>query len=379
MKKLILIFLAPLIFSCGGNPTEKPESGNMLENLTYTVDTVLINSGQELVDLSGDIRLADFSKDLRTLYLLGQKNKVLYVFDLDQKDLIETIQFEKEGPNGLGEYPSSLQLLEGERFLISDYRSSYLFDKAAKRIGEFKIAKDSIQGLETKDEISLLHHVTLSPDEQTLFSLPGNFFEGTRDLLVYDLSKSAGKQIDIPAMDLAGTFRVVLQSKDMMMVSIEDINFSWANDRLFIYSNSTSDLYSYDYQADSLSLHTFPHVLVESKKSGSVQNTVESQEAFQAEMEKISTQITFGGMIWDPASERYYRFGRVFVPKPDLERKGDDKVYLFAYDKELNLIGEAYLEELKKQPNRSFFKDGKLWSYVNVDDELGFAVMDFKF
>lgn len=379
MKKLILIFLAPLIYSCGGSSSERAESGNILENLTFTVDTVLINSGQELVDLSGDIRLADFSKDLRTLYLLGQKNKVLYVFDLDQKDLIETIQFEKEGPNGLGEYPSSLQLLTGERFLISDYRSSYLFDKAAKRIGEFKIAKDSIEGLETKDEMSLLHHVTLSPDEQALFSLPGNFFEGTRDLLVYDLSKSAGKQLDIPAMDLAGTFRVVLQSKEMMMVSIEDINFSWANDRLFIYSNSTSDLYTYDYQEDSLKLHTFPHSLVESKKSGSVQNTVESQEAFQAEMEKISTQITFGGMIWDPASEQYYRFGRIFVPKPDLERKGDDKVYLFAYDKELNLIGEAYLEELKKQPNRSFFKDGKLWSYVNVEDELGFAVMDFKF
>lgn len=379
MKKLSLIILALIVFSCGSNDSEDSASSNILEKLTYAVDTVLINSGQELVDLSGDLRLADLSEDHRMLYLLGQKTKILYVFDLEEKKLIETIPFEKEGPNGLGEYPSSLQLLEGERFVISDYRSSYLFDKAAMRIGEFKIAKDSIEGLETKDEMSLLHHVTLSPDERQLFSLPGNFFEGTRDLLVYDLSKSTGKQIDIPAMDLAGTFRVVLQTKDMMMVSIEDINFSWANGRLFIYSNSTSDLYSYDYQEDSLRLHTFPHSLVETKKTGSVQNTVESQEAFQAEMEKISTQITFGEMIWDSASERYFRFGRIFVPKPDLERKGDDKVYLFAYDKELNLIGEAYLEELKKQPNRSFFKDGKLWSYVNVEDELGFAVMDFKF
>lgn len=379
MTRLTIFAVVLIAFSCGSKESENLDSGNVLENLTFSVDTVLINSGQELVDLSGDIRLADFSKDLRTLYLLGQKNKVLYVFDLDQKDLIETIQFEKEGPNGLGEYPSSLQLLAGERFLISDYRSSYLFDKAAKRIGEFKIAKDSIEGLETKDEMSLLHHVTLSPDELALFSLPGNFFEGTRDLLVYDLSKSTGKQFDIPAMDLAGTFRVVLQSKDMMMVSIEDINFSWANDRLFIYSNSTSDLYTYDYQADSLNLHTFPHVLVESKKSGSVQNTVESQEAFQAEMEKISTQITFGGMIWDPLSERYYRFGRIFIPKPELEREGDDRVFLFAYDKELNLIGEVELKELITQPEYPFFKDGKLWSYVNVEDELGFVVMDFKF
>jgi len=379
MKKLILIFLAPLVFSCGGKSPENPESGNILENLTYTVDTVLINSGAELVDLSGDMSVSDFSTDKKLLYLLGLNNKMLYIFDLEQRELSRTIQFEKEGPNAVGEYASSLQVLEGERFLISDFQSSLLFDKAATRIGEFKIAKDSIDGMETADEMSLLHHMSLSPDEQWLFSLPGSFFEGTRDLLVYEVSKSKGKQLDIPAMDLAGDFRVVLRSKEMMMVAIEEVTFSWANDRLFVYSNATSDVYSYDYQEDSLTLNTFSHRLVALKKTGQVQNTVESEPAFQAEMEKISTQITFGGLIWDPASERYFRFGKIFIPKPDLERKGDDKVYLFAYDKDLNLIGETELEDLKKQPEMPFFKDGKLWSCVNLDDKLGFAVIDFKF
>ena len=35
-------------------------------------------------------------------------------------------------------------------------------------------------------------------------------------------------------------------------------------------------------------------------------------------------------------------------------------------------LGGALFEQM-------IFKDGKLWSLVNVDDELGFAVMDFKF
>ena len=30
-------------------------------------------------------------------------------------------------------------------------------------------------------------------------------------------------------------------------------------------------------------------------------------------------------------------------------------------------------------PASYFWKDGKPWSYVNVEDELGFAVMDLKF
>jgi hypothetical protein len=42
-------------------------------------------------------------------------------------------------------------------------------------------------------------------------------------------------------------------------------------------------------------------------------------------------------------------------------------------------LGEIYLPELKKVPDYPFFKDGKLWSYVNVDDELGFAVFTFDF
>jgi len=379
MKRLAFFTLLLAAFSCGSKDSKESTSSNVLENLSFTVDTILVNSGEELVDLSGGMSLADLSNDHRLLYLMGQKNKMLYIFDLEQKKLVEGVQFEIEGPNGVGEYPSSFQVFEGERFLISDYRSSLLFDKTAKRIGEFKIAKDSIEGLETTDEMSLLHHVNLSPDEKWLFSLPGNFFEGSRDLLVYEVSKSSGKQLDIPAMDLAGDFRVVLQSKDMMMISIEDVNFSWANNRLFVYSNATSDIYSYDYDQDSLLLYTFQHTLVAPKKTGNIQHTVETEAAFNAEMEKISTQITFGPMIWDPASERYFRFGKIFVPKPELERKGDDKVYLFAYDKDLTLIGETFLDELKKQPEKSFFKDGKLWSYVNVEDELGFAVMDFKF
>ena len=67
------------------------------------------------------------------------------------------------------------------------------------------------------------------------------------------------------------------------------------------------------------------------------------------------------------------------APGSDAEREGDDRVFLFAYDKELNLIGEVELKELITQPEYPFFKDGKLWSYVNVEDELGFAVMEFNF
>jgi hypothetical protein len=45
----------------------------------------------------------------------------------------------------------------------------------------------------------------------------------------------------------------------------------------------------------------------------------------------------------------------------------------------MELVGETLVNDLKSIPESAFFKDGKLWSYVNVDDELGFAVFTFDF
>ncbi|WP_162339534.1 hypothetical protein [Cyclobacterium salsum] len=45
----------------------------------------------------------------------------------------------------------------------------------------------------------------------------------------------------------------------------------------------------------------------------------------------------------------------------------------------MNLPGEKHLPEWHKIPGFPFFKGRKRWSFVNVEDELGFAVIDFKF
>jgi hypothetical protein len=90
-------------------------------------------------------------------------------------------------------------------------------------------------------------------------------------------------------------------------------------------------------------------------------------------------QVAFKELIWDDQRKQFFRFAH--KPIPDVERKWYERaeVYLFVYDADLVLLGEKYLPELSKVPEFPFFKDGRLWSYVNVEDELGFAVMDFKF
>jgi len=41
-------------------------------------------------------------------------------------------------------------------------------------------------------------------------------------------------------------------------------------------------------------------------------------------------------------------------------------------DKDLNMLGETLVPQLNKKPGKHFAKDGKIWIYENMNDEMGF-------
>jgi hypothetical protein len=379
MRKLLLFFSVPLIFSCGGNSSENAQSGNVLENLTFTVDTVLVDPGEELISLASGLRLSDLSSDKRTLYLLDDKAKSVSVVDLEGLKLLRKLPFESEGPNGIGQYLYAFQLLPDEQFLFSGFQNTGIYSFQGEKLENIKVSAVDVEGMNEANESSIWNGIRISSDKKYLFSTPGNFFEGTRDLVRVDFASKKGKLIDIPAMDIASEFRIVLRSDEMMSVYVEEISLQELNGKLIIQNTAGSDAYLYDYTADSIRLLSFEHKLVPKKKEGTVRNEVTSQKDFQDEMAKLSSQIGFEKFLWDDESKRYYRFAKIFQPKVDEKTPQKADVFLFAYDQDFRLIGETQLKDLEKVPAYPFFKDGKLWSYVNVEDELGFAVIDFKF
>ncbi|GAB2474635.1 DUF4221 family protein [Algoriphagus taiwanensis] len=376
MRKLFFFSLFSILFSCGEKSSQELGSGNILENLTFTSDTVLVDSGEEIINLSMGLRLADISPDRKTLFLLDMTDHQLSVIDLNQLRLEKKIPFEPEGPNGIGNYMNKIQLLPNGRILFASFEANAVFNTDGRKEMDIEFLPEKIDSLSEVEQSNAWYGLMISSDGRNIFSLPGNFFEGGRDLLVADFPSLKGKIIDIPAMDIASELRVVLSSKDMMSVSIQEVNLQELGKKVVVGNSASSDIYIYDPKNDSLELKMYQHSLVPNRKEVSVRSEVESQEEFQAENEKINQQIGFQRFFEDPESKLFFRFGSISLPKsnPDAERRSE--VYLFAYDEELNLVGEARLEKLTKVPSNPFFKDGKLWSYVNVDDELGFAVMD---
>ena len=380
MKKLLPLLSLVLLAACSEKgESESNESGNILEKMTYTVDTVVVDPGEEIIDLSGGMRLSNLSDDKEKLYLFTQKEHQVAVINLDQLELVEFLPFELEGPNGVGQYVGTMQLLDGEKFLLSSFQTSGIFDRNGIKTQDLMLKPQDYSGVEVEGEAPMNYKLMQSADGKRLFSLPGDFMEGSRDLAVLDPSDKSGKVVDIPAMDKAAEFRILLQSTDMMSIYVEDVNLQEFDGQLYISTSATSDIYRYDYPLDSLQLFHFPHQLVPPAKTGTIKNKVSSEDEWRAEMEKASSQVGFEKLLWDDSSKQFFRFGRKMLPKADEEAPAKAEVYLFTYDADLKLIGEKFLEELDQVPSSPFFKDGKLWSYVNVEDELGFAVFTFDF
>lgn len=379
MKKLLPYLSLILFAACSEKgSSENAKSGNILEDLTYSVDTVVVDPGEELINLSMGLYYSDVSADSKFLYQYTQNDHSLTVVDLDQLSIAKKITFEKEGPNGVGASIWGFAALTDEKFLFSTFESAGIFDAQAAKISNPRLKSQDFPGFEG-EEYDLNFQLGSSADGQYIYSLPGSFSATERDLAVLDQSNQATKMIDIPALDDTGKFTIILFSDGMGEVHLEEYFLDEHQEKLYISSSVTSDIYRYDYQQDSLEHFSFPITVSPKRKTEYPNTQVSSKKEQQAESEKVSSQISFKNLMWDRSRNLFFRIGSITTPSGSPDVPAKISVFLYAFDPEMKLVGETLIEGLRQIPEKPFFKDGKLWSYVNVEDELGFAVFTFYF
>lgn len=96
MKRTLVLFLFPLIFSCSKSEIENREG------FEITIDTVFIDSGDELIFHQAGLSHSSLSNDQKRLFNYSPKDE-LEVIDLDSLKLLHKIATEKEGPIGTGQ------------------------------------------------------------------------------------------------------------------------------------------------------------------------------------------------------------------------------------------------------------------------------------
>ncbi|MFN3996706.1 DUF4221 family protein [Algoriphagus sp.] len=390
MNKLPLILALAFFSACASNSdtreiSQEEEPSNVLEKMTLSVDTVIIDSGETIIDTRNLVEYvkkvySSVSEDGKLLYIFDREKLILQEIDLNSLKLVNRYPFELEGPDGVTRFVYTFRILSSGEFLVTDLLgNAALFSESGKKLRSIKPNGEKLLQNTNLEPYSINSDLVVDKKAEKLYSLPRNFRTKEIYFAVMNSIGQTGEIFGIPEFQKPFNFSVEYNSGGGGSSQGEQLRLQKPNDLVILSSTFGNSVYVYDPELDSLYYKVFPHELAPLEKDIEIKNQVSSEGEFQAEIEKLYTQIEYGEFYWDEIFQRYYRFARIGLPRASRDSPKRYEFFMFAYDKDLELKGETKLQGVTEIPESGFFKDGKLWSYVNVEDELGFAVMDFKF
>ena len=380
MRKVFYLLSLIILASCGekGN-SGKSKSDNLLENLTYSVDTVVVDSGEELLVLGNEyIGTWTISSDLSRMFIFSEKGNAIQEIDLDNLSVIAHYPFEKEGPDGTSDRVMGIHELDNHQFVFSTYFATYIFDRSGKKAEDYKLKSKEIEGIDLDDDFVLNNNAKIYGAGKNLYAIRQTSLES--QLLKVDLNELQADTLSLAKLTKTRNFATMFLKPGDMRFYSQSIKMQHLRDQVLIYSPVINTIYVFDPNTNLIEEKSFVHKLIPLEKEwGDYPGEANSLEEFNAIMAAVNAQINFGRFFWDDTRKLYFRLsqkGRE-VASPDQKLKYE--TFIHAYDENLELIGETKLGVQEDKLHDQFFKNGKLWSYVNVEDELGFAVFTFDF
>ncbi|WP_161599212.1 DUF4221 family protein [Algoriphagus machipongonensis] len=210
MKKLFSFALLALFASCGAKESENEEPVNLLENLTFSVDTLVVDAGDDFFNLNFGLGTNGLNQDKSELLFFENSPPKLVRVDLDQMKLIDKTDFEAEGPNGIGPYLTGFSVGPEDQLYIQSFTTMAIFDLQGKLEKDLKVVPEGIDPDLAGDYISLFGRPEYDFDTQKIYTQPSFEKAGEYGLFVIDPQTNSAEVYPIPKMkivdDLSGTF-----------------------------------------------------------------------------------------------------------------------------------------------------------------------------
>ncbi|WP_057936865.1 DUF4221 family protein [Algoriphagus resistens] len=383
MKKLLTISFLTLLSACGGKESESTNQKNILENLTFSIDTVVVDAGEDFFNINYGLGTRGLNEDKSLLMFFENDPKKLVQVDLNQLKLVKKTDFEIEGPNGIGSYLTGFEVGPRDQLFMQSYTTMGLFNTEGKKTEDLIIIPEGIEPELAKDYTALFGGAIYDFYTQKIYTQPSFEKAGEYGLFVINPKSKEAQVIPIPEMklidDLSGTFETKSgEYTTFFYFGVSRYTTSLPG-RLILSGSPMSGLYLFDKKANTIEFKNILHQTVPNVMQVDLVKNPTDEATVKENRRKLNAQLNYQEILWDESRELYWRFGKkTFEGK----EKGDPSTYefyLFAYDKDFNVLGETKLDELETEPRSYFFKEGKLYSYVNVEDKLGFAVFTFNF
>ncbi|SFT76497.1 protein of unknown function [Algoriphagus locisalis] len=375
MKKLLTISTLAILAACGEKQSESTEQINILENLTFSVDTVVIDVGEEIF-MPGAYSAFAISEEEDRVFTFYEPEVEVHEIDLNNNKLVARHKFEKDGPNMIPNYANYLQVLNDDELFLGNFYTGVIFTLDGKKVKSLPFQAEKYSGFDPDFSMSMGNSITLSSDKKTALFYPNEGIGAPDGLAILNADEMSGELVALPALEMSENFRIKMSDGSITFGQLQKI--SWVNEQFILYSGTTSDIYLYD-QTDSLRLVTFPHQLVPKMKTGEFPSTADTYERLREVGREIDKQITFSNFYWDKTRQMYFRLAQMNWEVNEEAQSFSADIYLFSYDKDFNLTGEAEVEGLDALPFQSFMKNGKLYSRWVVGENPAFIVYSFDF
>lgn len=364
------------VISC----SDKNQNGGLgfFKNKNISLDTIRIDSRDEIIFLRHQLSGSDKNKDDKYLFNFNLDDHTLEKIDLDELRLEEKLSFDREGPNGTGHSVPRIQIQGKNQLVMHGMDYSSLFSFEGERLKKIYFENFSLGGHPMEGGESLRFNRELDTKTNRLYGIilrhkDNSFALGILRLNEFEISKmEIGTFENLPNYTI--TFNFPGGSK---LDYLPEIEIEMFGTKVILSNQITSALMWYDTKMDSLFLRLYESQLTANQKVKNYQLQHDSEESFDAEYNRFLQEINFLAPFWDQKNQIFYRFSYKQIPT---ENENNEEliweVFLTALDKDLNLIGETTIPQLTKKPAKHFAKDGKIWIYENIEDELAFLVLD---
>ncbi|WP_439482053.1 DUF4221 family protein [Cyclobacterium plantarum] len=345
------------------------------------MDTVLVDPGDEILYLRASLGYAELSADGRFLYNYNPTDHALEKIDLDELKFVEKIPFEREGPRGTGPFFTPFFLLGEDSVLVAgSLKHAAIFNLEGEKLSEVTIHQVLEQsGILDGGNRFRIKSVIPGSDNHYLGFLT-DWSAKFMELIKVDASHSTLTELDLLAFDKLEEYRVTqVNGSEIIGFLGSQVLLQTGGKSIVISNNVFNELYVYLPDSDSLILKTYESRLTPNQKTPYYPKQVDSDEALYRIYATSLAEIEFERLFWDKINKRYYRFSYQ-TDMEIVEENGhysrsvnSSTIFLTVFDKNLEMLAESIVPELKNIPQTYFVKDGAIWIFENMEDELGFV------
>ena len=373
MKKLFLGILIVALFSC----SNKQEVAETVFEKTFSIsiaDTVIIDPGEEILYLQNNMGQSYLGHEGKYLYNYNRQDNSLEIIDLDLLKLDNKIRFEREGPHGTGGYIQHVTYHGGNMVLMAEYHQVNFFSTQAERLFQLKIIDQQFVGDSLEKGESLVTGGILDESENHFITTYNRGFGQPLGLAIINLENKTLKKIPISGVEDLAKFRISFSQDGGQSASYPSIYLQNQDGKILISNSAVNEVYTYDLEKDTVIHHTFSSRITPDQQKIKAQPEVHSEEEFQKATRERSKEVTFLRFVHDSQTKRHYRFSQSLAretPEGNIY-----KPILTIFDEHFNPLFETDELPFEKVFWKYFVKDGKLWLFENMEDEMGFIILE---